>query len=168
MLAEPVRLDGDIALQRLGDLIQYRAHVQVQGRALVMGQQLAGETEAERFLAADPHRRQRVGFVGQPEPVPGVVVRQRGAFLISQEVQVTRHGTPRHLELVHEVAAVGQRAGLGALAHHLDHAPDAIILRPGTRLHFSQTFFMGMPLDDTPSFIHWSAWWIKLSSTSAT
>src|SRR5574344_1583726 len=161
MLAEPVRLDGDIALQRLGDLIQYRPHIQVQGRALVVGQQLAGETEAEGLLAADSHRRQRVGLVGQPEPVPGVVVGQRGAFLISQEVQVPRHRAARDLELVHEVRAVGQRAGIGALAHHLDHAPDAVVLRSETRFHFSQSFFRGVPLNDTPSFIHWSAWWSK-------
>jgi len=49
--------------------------------------------------------------------------------------------------------------GLGTLAHHLDDAPDAVGLRPGTRLHRVETFFWGMPLDDAPSFLHWSAWW---------
>jgi hypothetical protein len=67
--------------------------------------------------------------------VPGVVVGQRGTFFVAQEVQVARHGAARHLELLHEVAAVRQIAGLGAFAHHLDHAPNAVILRPGTRLH---------------------------------
>lgn len=69
VFAEPVRLDGDVALQRLGDLAQYRPHIQVQRRALVVGQEFARETEAEGLLAADSHRRQRVGLVGQPEPV---------------------------------------------------------------------------------------------------
>ncbi len=35
-----------------------------------MGQQLAGEAEAERFFAADSHRWQRVGLVGETESVP--------------------------------------------------------------------------------------------------
>ena len=52
-------------------------------------------------------------------------------------------------------------AVFGALAHHLDHAPDAVILRPGTRLHLLQSFFRGMPLDDIPPSIHWAAWWSK-------
>ena len=60
VLAEPVGLNGDVPLQRLGDFGQYRAHVQVQGRAFIVSQQLAGEGEAERFLAADPHRRQGI------------------------------------------------------------------------------------------------------------
>jgi hypothetical protein len=83
VIAEPVRLDGDVALQRLGDLVQHRAHVQVQGGAFVVGQQLAGEGEAEGLLAADPHRRQRVGLIRQPEPMPRAVVSQRGALLVT-------------------------------------------------------------------------------------
>ena len=71
MLAQPVRLDGDVALQRLGDLV----HVQ-RGR-FVVGQQLAREGEAEGLPAADPHRRQAEGLVGHPEAVPGLVVLQR-------------------------------------------------------------------------------------------
>ena len=50
-------LDGDVVLQGFGDLVQDGAHVQVQGRALVMGQQLSGEAEAERLLSGDPYRR---------------------------------------------------------------------------------------------------------------
>jgi len=115
-----------------------------------VGQEFASEAEAERLLAADPYRRQRIGLVGQTKPVPGVVVGQRGAFFVTQEVQVARHGTPRHLELLDEVAAVRQIAGLGALAHHLHHAPDTVVLGPGTRLHFPQTSFRGMPLVTHP------------------
>ena len=63
-----------------------------------MGQQLPREAEAERLLAADAHRRQCVGLVGETEPVPCVVVGQGGAFLVAQEVQVARHGAARHLE----------------------------------------------------------------------
>jgi len=29
VLAEPIRLDGDVALQRLGNLVQHRAHVEM-------------------------------------------------------------------------------------------------------------------------------------------
>jgi hypothetical protein len=130
MLAEPVGFDGDVALQRLGDLVQHRLHVHVQGRAIVMGQELAGEAEAEGLLAADPHRRERVGFIGQPEPVPGVVICQRSAFLIPQKVQITRHGAPGHAQLGHEVRAVGRIPTGGTLPHHLYHAPDPVILRP--------------------------------------
>jgi len=56
-----------------------------------VGQQLAGEAEAERFFAADSHRRQRVGLVGETESVPRVVVRQWGSLFIAQEVQVVAH-----------------------------------------------------------------------------
>ena len=126
-----------------------------------MGQQLAGEAEAERFFAADSHRRQRVGLVGETESVPRVVLRQGSSLFIAQEVQVPRHRAAGHLELPHEIAAVGQIAGLGALAHHLQHTPDAVVLGAGSRLHFPQSFFRGMPLDDTPSFLQWTAWWSK-------
>jgi hypothetical protein len=71
-----------------------------------MGQQLAGEAEAEGFFSADSHRRERVGLVREPEPVPRIVVGQRGAFFLAQEVQVPRHGAARHLELLDEVATV--------------------------------------------------------------
>ncbi len=97
VLTQPIGLDRDIALQRLGDLVQHRAHVEVQRRSLVVDQQLAGKGEAEGLLPADSHRRQRVGFVGQPEPVPGVVVLQRGTLLVTQKVQIpatVRRDTP--------------------------------------------------------------------------
>ena len=64
-----------------GQAVGEERHVEVQGRALVVGEQLAGEAEAERFFAADSHRRQRVGLVRQPEPVPRVVIGERGALL---------------------------------------------------------------------------------------
>ena len=40
--------------------------------------------------------------------MPRVILGQRGAFFVAQEIQVARHGTARHLELLHEVAAVRQ------------------------------------------------------------
>jgi hypothetical protein len=85
MLAQPVRLDADVALQRLGDLVQDRAPAHLQRGRFVMGQQLAREDEAEGLPAADPHRGQAEGLVGQPEAVPGLVVIQRGALLVAQE-----------------------------------------------------------------------------------
>ena len=48
-----------------------------------------------------------------------------------------------------------------ALAHHLDHAPDAVVLRAGAGLHFSRIFFGSVPLDGTGCFLHWAAWWSK-------
>ena len=62
------------------------------------------------------------GLLGQPEA--GLVVLQRGALLVAQEIQVSDDGAPRDAELAHEVPAVGQVAGFRALAHHLDPAPD--------------------------------------------
>ncbi len=87
------------------------------------------------------------GLVGQPEAVPGLVVLQRGALLVAQEIQVSGDGAPRDAELAHEVPAVRQVAGFRALAHHLDHAPDAVVLRAGAGLHFSRIFFGAVPLD---------------------
>jgi len=46
---------------------------------------------------------------------------------------------------------------LVVVPHHLQHTPDAVVLGPGSRLHFPQSFFRGMPLDDTPSFLQWTA-----------
>ncbi len=136
LLAEPARLEGDLALQRLGDLVQDRAHVEVQGRALVVvGQKLAARAKLYASLRLILTRRQGVGLVGEPEPMAGVVVGQRSALLVEREVQVSGHRAAPHLKLPHEVAAVRQIAGLGAFAHHLDHAPDAVVLRSGTRLH---------------------------------
>jgi len=89
-----------------------------------------GEAEAERLLAADPHRRQRVGLVRQPEPVPGVVVGQRGAFFVTQEVEVPCHRAPGYTELGHKVRAVDQFPAGHAFPDHLEHAPDAVILGP--------------------------------------
>ena len=60
-IARRTALDRDVALQRLGDLIQDGPHVEVQRRTFVMGQKLAGEAEAEGLLAADAYRRERVG-----------------------------------------------------------------------------------------------------------
>ena len=122
--------------------------IEVQRRSLVVDQQLAGKGEAEGLLPADSHRRQRVGFVGQPEPVPSVVVLQRGTLLVTQKVQIPRHRAAGYAKLLHEVAAVGKIPALRAFAHHLNDAPDAVILRSGTCLHFLKTFFRGVPLDD--------------------
>ena len=96
-----------------------------------------------------------IGLVGQPEAVPGLVVLQRGAHLVAQEIQVSGDGAPRDAELAHEVPAVGQAPGFRALAHHLDHAPDAVVLRAGAGLHFSRIFgifFGAVPLDGTGCF----------------
>ena len=81
--AEPRGLNGDVALQRLGNFIQDRAHVQVQGCPLIVGEQFTRKRETERLPAADSYRWQGVSLVGQLEAVPGVVVRQRGAFLVT-------------------------------------------------------------------------------------
>jgi hypothetical protein len=67
----------------------------VQRGRFVVGQQLAREGEAEGLPAADPHRRQAEGLVGQPEAVPGLVVLQRCALLVAQEIQVSGDGAPR-------------------------------------------------------------------------
>ena len=69
-------------------------------------------------------------------------------------------GAPRDADLAHEVPAVGQAAGFRALAHHLDHAPDAVVLRAGAGLHFSRIFFGAVPLDGTGCFTL-AAWWSK-------
>lgn len=45
--------------------------------------QIDGIHVRERLAAADPHRRQRVNLIGQPESVPGVVVGQGRAPLIA-------------------------------------------------------------------------------------
>ena len=39
------------------------------------------------------------------------------------------------------------------LAHPLDHAPDAVVLRAGADLHFSRIFFGAVPLDGTGCFL---------------
>ncbi len=88
-------------------------------RSGIYSPELAGEAEAEGLLAADPHRRQRVGLIRESGPVSRIVICQRGAFFIAQEVQVARHGATRHLELLHEVTAVGQVPG------RLPRAPSA-------------------------------------------
>ncbi len=94
-----------------------------------MGQELAGETEAEGFAPADRHRRQGVGFIGEIIPVPGGVVFEGGPFFVPQEIQVSRHRAPGDAKLFHEVRAVGRMAAPRALPHHLDHAPNSVILR---------------------------------------
>ena len=66
-----------------------------------------------------------------------------------------------YAKLLHEVAAVGKIPALRAFTHHLNDAPDAVILRSGTYLHFLKTFFRGVPLDDTPSLLHSAVWWSK-------
>jgi len=60
-----------------------------------VGQQLAGEGEAERFPAADGGRRQGVGLVREPEPVPGIVVGQWGPFLACLAVAAGEGGSRR-------------------------------------------------------------------------
>jgi hypothetical protein len=49
---------------------------------------------------------------------------------IPQKVQIARHGAPGHAELSHEVGAIGRIPTGGTIPHHLDHAPDPVILRP--------------------------------------
>jgi hypothetical protein len=58
-----------------------------------MGQQFAGQAEAERLPSTDRHWRQGIGFVREAEPVLGVVVLQGRAFLVAQEVK--SHATVR-------------------------------------------------------------------------
>jgi len=80
------------------------------------------------FPPADRHRRQSVGLVGEMVPVPGGIVFQRSPFLVPQEIQVSRHRAPGDAKLFHEVRAVGRIPGGFALPHHLDHAPNPVIL----------------------------------------
>ena len=68
--------------------------------------------------------------------MPRFVVGQRGVLLVPQEIQIPRHRAARHLELPHEVAAVGQIAGFGAFAHHLHHAADSVMLGSILCAHF--------------------------------
>jgi hypothetical protein len=73
------------------------------------------------WTARDRHGRQGVGLVGEPEPVPGIVIFQRRALLVTQEVQVAGNGATRDAELGREVRAVGRFADASPLSHHLDH-----------------------------------------------
>ena len=63
------------------------------------------EAEAEGLLAADPHRRQRVGLVREPEPVPRIIVGQRPILF-----QI-----PCSVELSIPQVDFSQRSGAGVL-----------------------------------------------------
>ena len=95
-----------------------------------MDQQFAGKGKAERFPATDRDRRQGVGFVRQPEAVPGAVVGQRGAFFVAQEVDIPSHRAPGDAEFGHKVRAVDQFPAGHAFPDHLEHTPDTVILGP--------------------------------------
>ena len=76
-----------------------------------------------------------------------------GTFLVPQDIQVARNRVAGDAELLHEVHAVGRIPFGGAFPHHLDHPPNAVILRSRTCLHFFHLLLGGMPLDDTPSLL---------------
>ena len=133
----PARTENHPA-PRSSPLAVYRVH-----RGLTVGQQFAGEGEAERLPPADRYGRQSVSLVRQPESVPNVVVFQRGAFLVTQKVQVPGHRAPGDAELGHEIGAVGRFPACASLPDHLDHAPDAVVLRSRCRLHFPPIFLRG-------------------------
>jgi hypothetical protein len=59
-----------------------------------------------------------------------LIVRQRRARLVAQEVQIPRHRAARDAKLGHEVRASGRFPAARTLPDHLDHAPDSVILGP--------------------------------------
>ena len=53
------------------------------------------------------------------------------------------NGATRDAELGREVRAVGRFAAARPLSHHLDHAPNAVILGPRSCLHLFSNYFRG-------------------------
>ena len=102
-------------------------------------QHLAGQAEAEDLSAAEVHRGQVVGGVGEAVAVPRWLVSDRGAFLVAQEIEVAGERARAHLQLPAEVAAVGQPSAGHAFPHHRDDAAQAVIFGPvlwGFGAHF--------------------------------